>query len=87
MTIDMRKPEDHGLGFRYRAFLDGVDVSRKCFYASEEEGVALCYIMVSRDGELRKLHGATPKPKPNAFLHGRVWAEQLIGTVELKKVA
>ncbi len=91
MTIDMRRKEDRENGKRHRAFIDGIEITHRCFYASEEDGVAHCYIMVPRGFDSRQhlsmLHGATPKPKPNAFLQGGVWAETLVGYVELKKVA
>ncbi len=85
MTIDMSKLADRAIGQRMRAYIDGVEITNRCFYASEEDGVARCYIMASHGESLRMLHGATPKPRPNAYLHGGVWAEQLSGFVELKK--
>ena len=89
MTIDMGKLADRAIGQQVRVYIDGVEITNRCFYASEEDGIARCYIMVSygESQRLRMLHSATPKPKPNAYLHGGVWAEQLSGFVELKKVA
>ena len=85
----MSKSEDRAIGQQMRAYIDGVEITNRCFYASEEDGIARCYIMVSYDESqrLRMLHGATPKPKPNAYLHRGVWAEKLSGFVELKKAA
>ena len=66
MTIDMRKPEDREAGSRVHVYIDGVEITHRCFAASEEDMYAKCYVVDRKYNSLISSRVA-PKPHQNAW--------------------
>jgi len=60
---------------RYHCFLDGQDISNRCYAADDEEGTAWCYV---RDDAGRLVLNAASPAEP--------LTERLTGTIRLERM-
>lgn len=86
MTLDARRPRDRKRSRQTRVFLNGVDVTARCFYADGRRGVVRLY-RLNAEGKKYVEHAEFTHWNVPAHLRPRVAKEERRGHVRWGRVA
>ena|ERR1035441_9629960 len=74
-VVDVRKHPEQVR--KYRASLDGVDISHKCFYADAQRGIARCNKLNAQGRPyVENFHLATEELRGRVVIRGEPWLRQ-----------